>query len=94
VVLVGPNQFFAGLVNGSPGKAIIHVACFGPTSVRELGHPLPGQTLEVEYLGTIPPPTVMSAGEVGFTGPSAKEIGVHHRIGPPPRRRLDQLGRP
>jgi hypothetical protein len=83
VVRVGPNQFFAGLVNGSSGPAVIRTDCFGPTALGRMGHPLPGQTLEVEYLGTVPPPTPTSAGDVGFTGPSSSEIGAFFGSLPP-----------
>jgi hypothetical protein len=76
VVKVGPNQYFAGLVNGSRGPAVVRMACFGPTYLGERGHPLPGQTLEVAYLGRVPPPTPFATGDVGFTGPLASEIGA------------------
>jgi hypothetical protein len=64
-VPIGPNEFFSGLVNGSDGitsPAVISTDCFGPIVQGETGHPLPGQTVEVE-LAQAP---VSSA--AGYTG--------------------------
>jgi hypothetical protein len=50
-VPIGPNEYFTGLVNGSSGissPAVINTDCFGPIVQGETGHPLPGQTVEVE----------------------------------------------
>jgi len=47
-VLIGPNQFFVGLVNGLPSEAAIQMGCFGPLRPGETGHPLAGQTVEVQ----------------------------------------------
>jgi hypothetical protein len=63
---IGPNQAFVGLVNGSTSKAVVRMSCFGPsTLVGQLGHPLPGQTVEV-----LPSPAVTIG---GFTG-QARQI--------------------
>jgi hypothetical protein len=77
---IGPNQFFAGLVNGNTGPAIIRMACFGPVFPGEKGHPMAGQTLEVKFLGKIPPAQITR--DVGFTGSAGHEVGVF--FGPPP----------
>lgn len=64
-VPIGPNEFFAGLVNGSDGitsPAVISSGCIGPIVQGETGHPLPGQTVEVE----LAQPPVSSA--AGYTG--------------------------
>ena len=47
-VPIGPKQHFAGVVNGSSSAAVIEMACFGPEGPAELGHPLAGQSLEVQ----------------------------------------------
>jgi hypothetical protein len=57
---IGPNQTFVGLVNGATSKAVIRMSCFGPTVIGQLGHALPGQTVEV-----LPSPSVTAG---GFTG--------------------------
>lgn len=62
-VPIGPNQPFVGLVNGSSSNAVIEMACFGPARPGEYGHPLAGQTLEVN-----PVAPVASAVGWGFTG--------------------------
>lgn len=69
-VPIGPNEFFSGLVNGSNGissPAVIKTNCFGPVVVGETGHPLPGQTVEVELA-----PSPVNSVE-GYTG-SASSI--------------------
>lgn len=71
---IGPNQFFSGLVNGSTGLAApaeIMTDCFGPIQPGQTGHPLPGQTVEVE-LASAP----VSTGDVGYTG-SARSITAY-----------------
>jgi hypothetical protein len=78
---IGPNQFFAGLVNGSTGPAIIRMACFGRVVPGEKGHPMPGQTLEVKFLGKVPPAQITR--DVGFTGPVGHEVGVFFGPLPP-----------
>jgi hypothetical protein len=72
-VPIGPNEFFSGLVNGSDGistPAVISTDCFGPVVQGETGHPLPGQTVEVE-LAQAPVSSVL-----GYTG-SAKSITAY-----------------
>lgn len=64
-VPIGPNEFFIGLVNGSNGvssPAIIQTSCFGPVQPGQTGHPLPGQTVEVQEVVPV------SVGTVGYTG--------------------------
>lgn len=73
-VLIGPNQAFVGLVNNSSSNATIEMACFGPSSPGEIGHPLAGQTLEVELVGRM-----TSAVPLAFTG-SAREIQATYAI--------------
>lgn len=60
---VGPHEPFIGLVNGAPSNAVIAMACFGPTTPGERGHPMAGQWTEAE----------LSSGVGGFTG-NAREI--------------------
>jgi hypothetical protein len=81
-VNVGPNQFFTGVINSHDGNTItpitIRMACFGPVTPGETGHPMAGQTLAVHQL--FPPTT--TAGSLGFTGNDA-EIGVFFNVLPP-----------
>src|SRR5271165_3243871 len=67
-VPIGPNQSFVGLVNGSRSNAVIEMACFGPSQPGEYGHPLAGQTLEVNPVGAVANPVAW-----GFTG-TARQI--------------------
>jgi len=64
---VGPDQFFTGVINGRDGNTAvpIHIdmACFGPVTPGETGHPMGGQTLAVHQLF---PPTIGST--IGKTG--------------------------
>jgi hypothetical protein len=76
---VGPDQSFRALVNGHPGTAApvpIRVACLGPVTPGETGHPMPGQSVEV-LLGA------SSAAQAGFTGPNGTSIGVFFGAPPP-----------
>lgn len=64
-VPIGPNEFFSGLVNGSDGitsPAVISTDCIGPIVSGETGHPLPGQTVEVELAQTT------ASTDTGYTG--------------------------
>jgi hypothetical protein len=64
---VGPDAYFIGLVNGSSSEGSIALACLSPATPGETGHPLPGQTVEVE--------TVLAVASVtGFTGSAAHSI--------------------
>ena len=47
-VPISPNVPFIGLVNGKSSDAVITMVCPGPISQGEQGHPLGGQTVEVE----------------------------------------------
>jgi hypothetical protein len=60
---------------------VIDVACSGPVSAGEKGHPRPGQTLAVRDLGKVPSPVV--TGNVGFMGPAGHEIGIFFGPLPP-----------
>jgi hypothetical protein len=62
-----PKQYFAGVVNGSTGKAVIKVGCFGPSAA---GHPLPGQ-----YVSVIPRPDSKDT-DVGYTGSAGTAVIV------------------
>ena len=73
-VPIGPNQSFVGLVNGSRSKAVIEMACFGPSRPGEYGHPLAGQTLEVSPVGPVANPVAW-----GFTG-TARQIEATYAI--------------
>jgi hypothetical protein len=63
--LVGPNQLFAGFVNGNHFSPTVRMACFGPIRPGETGHPLAGQTFSVQLEVDVPG---------GFTGSSANRI--------------------
>jgi hypothetical protein len=64
---IGPNQSFIGLVNGVSSDAVIKMVCPIPLVAGETGHPLGGQTVEVE--------TALTVSTVdGFTGSAATEI--------------------
>jgi hypothetical protein len=64
---IGPNQYFTGVINGTDGNTItpipIRMACFGPSTPGETGHPLGGQTLAVHEL--FPPSVATTLGETG-----------------------------
>lgn len=68
-VAVGSHQYFVGYVYGNPtsasGQSVIGVSCPTPAAV---GHPLPGQTVEVQLL--LPP----TPGTAGYTGDDATQI--------------------
>ena len=63
-VVIGPHQSFVGAVNGATSNAVIRMACFGPIQPGQLGHPMSGQSSEVERS------TLLGA---GFTG-TARQI--------------------
>jgi hypothetical protein len=64
VVLVGPNQYFSGYINGSPpGQAIIQTNCFGAIQPGQTGNPLPNQTIEVRLASP-----AGSVADLGYTG--------------------------
>ncbi|MCT9928791.1 hypothetical protein N5079_01015 [Planotetraspora sp. A-T 1434] len=67
---IGPNQYFYGLVNGQAGQSVIKMACFGPVTPGQTGHPLAGQTVEVR---PVPSPSTV---DVGYTGSAATAVGV------------------
>ena len=76
--VVKPHQHFIGLVNGSTGRptpAVIQMACFGPITPGQTGHPFAGQTVAVHRV----PPSPRS----GLTGPHATSIGVFFGTLPP-----------
>ena len=75
---VGPKQRFLGVVNGSPTRAVIRMACFGPITPWQLGHPMAGQHLGV----TNRPRPVASTLAVGFTG-EASAIAAYARFDSP-----------
>jgi hypothetical protein len=79
---VGHRQAFVGRVNGSFDSATIDMACFGPATPGQTGHPMPGQVLEV--LSPLPP-IVFGPIHPGNTGSSASTIvarlqGVPHTV--------------
>jgi hypothetical protein len=72
---VGPNYYFTATVNGGPTPTstavpVIKVVCPGPIYPGETGHPISGQTVEVD---AVFPPYPNSSG-LGFTGSAAKQI--------------------
>ena len=48
---VGPNQHFAGLVNGTSTSAVVYTVCAGPASAGRTGPVAGGQTLSVARAG-------------------------------------------
>jgi hypothetical protein len=71
-VPIGANQAFVGSVNGRFRNAAINMACFGPISPGQTGHPMADQTLEIY---SPPPPIVFGPPvKVGNTGASATSI--------------------
>ena len=76
--VVKPHQHFIGLVNGSTGRpnpAVIQMACFGPITPGQTGHPFAGQTVAVHRVPPSP--------QAGLTGPNATSIGVFFGTLPP-----------
>lgn len=72
---VGPNYYFTAEVNGGPTPVssaipVIKVVCPGPVTAGETGHPILGQTVEVDALF---PPVTNPAG-LGYTGSAAHQI--------------------
>jgi hypothetical protein len=71
---VGPKQYFYGQVFGpassSSTQAVIGVAC---TAAGTTGHPLPGQSVEVEQIY----PPISSAVTLGYTGNFGTEIDAN-----------------
>lgn len=66
---IGPNQAFVGSVNGRFRNATIEMACFGPISPGQTGHPAKDQMLEIY---SPPPPIVFGKPiRVGNTGAAA-----------------------
>src|SRR5689334_11992936 len=63
---IGPDQFFEGMVNGTPGSGTIALVCPRPSAgtPARFGHPVAGQSVSVHQLF---PPTATPAG-LGFTG--------------------------
>lgn len=68
---VGPNQQFAGAVNGSAKDANIIMVCPGPSFPGQLGHPQSGQGVQV----------IENTGG-GFTGSAANRIVATIPAGP------------
>lgn len=68
-VPIGPDQNFLGQVNGASSNAVIQMGCFGPVRPGETGHPLAGQSTDVELVN----PASASPVRPGFTG-HASEI--------------------
>jgi hypothetical protein len=68
---VGHRQAFVGRLNGSFDGATIDMACFGPVTPGQMGHPMAGQVLQV--LSPLPP-IVVGPIHPGKTGSSAATI--------------------
>lgn len=75
--LIGPDQYFVGLVNGKSADATISVDCYGPPRIGGTGHPTAGQSVSASRVGAITP-----AGRVGFTGDAGDSIVVGIIPGP------------
>ena len=85
--LIGPNQYFAGNVNGSFTSSTIRVGCYGPTTPTSTGHPLPNQYVYASQTPAVP--TV----DIGFTGASATAIVVSLRLTNTPSPNTYTVGR-
>ena len=48
---IGPNQHFAGLVNGTRTSAVVYTVCAGPVGAGRTGPVAGGQTLSVVRAG-------------------------------------------
>lgn len=66
---IGPNQVFAGQVNGVADNAPIQTDCLGPITPGETGHPLAGQ-----YVEAVPAPA--SSATAGYTGSAGRLLQV------------------
>ncbi|QMU69676.1 hypothetical protein [Streptacidiphilus sp. P02-A3a] len=66
---IGPNQVFAGQVNGVADNAPIRTDCLGPITLGETGHPLAGQ-----YVEAVPAPA--SSATAGYTGSAGQLLQV------------------
>ena len=66
-VVITPNTYFDGLVNGKTADAVITVVCPGPVGPASVGHPVAGQTAEVRSI--LPPVT-----PTGYTGSAGRKI--------------------
>jgi hypothetical protein len=81
---VASEQYFTGVINGTDGNTAtpitIKMACVGPLTPGQTGHPVRGQTLAVHQLF---PPTP-APGSLGYTG-DGSEIGVFFHSPPPAR---------
>jgi hypothetical protein len=69
IFLVGPDQYFSGLVNDQSANATIRMACPGP--VGGSGHPVAGQTIGVTR---VYPPFPGPVDTIGYTGTTANSI--------------------
>ena len=76
---IGHRQAFVGRVNGSFGGATIDMACFGPITPGQTGHPMAGQVLEV--LSPLPP-IVVGPIHPGNTGSAATAIVARLKAAP------------
>jgi hypothetical protein len=70
-VLVGPHQYYQGLVNDQSSNATIQMGCFGPVTVNQTGHPLAGQTIGARLA---PVPLTGPVSAYGYTGERASSI--------------------
>ncbi len=71
VVLIGPDQYFTGLVNDRTADAVIRMACPGPATGS--GHPVAGQTIGVTQVF---PPFTGPVATIGYTGKTANSIAA------------------
>lgn len=61
---IAPNELFNGFVNGHRPTAIIRMACFGPVTPGQTGHPMSGQRVSVQRSLDVP------GGNTGASGTS------------------------
>ena len=81
-VAIDPHDYFTATVNGSTGETgpvTIWMACAGPITPGETGHPLAGQTVAVKL---VPTPS-SGTGVLGYTGTSGTSIGAFFGAPPP-----------
>jgi hypothetical protein len=74
-VPIRPNTFFTATVNpnsaGTAAEPVIKVVCPGPVTPNETGHPVAGQSVEVQEV--LPP----GPATLGFTGSAGTSIDAH-----------------
>ncbi|MGH9123272.1 MAG: hypothetical protein ACRDZ8_00875 [Acidimicrobiales bacterium] len=98
-VLIGPQQYFAGQVNGNIGTSVLSaLGCPAATPVPvsgtaapQQGHPMPGQTVSAEFF-PVPPPVAVGNTFLGYTGRASKvKVTLVTNLAEPPLSYLTQI---